>query len=435
MFLKRSTRAIVAGRRAKPRDASAKQAEAVPDATVPFENGTVRQNIIQEENSMQTKKIPVWVVRAAAGVVLLIIVGTALFLFLRVLRPAKTLPEISGGQVVASVRTDAALTGAAKAGDVVRLYGAGGKAIPELQYVQIYQTAQDGGLLILTDDTQAAVLAAQSETRAMLVVHDDPVRAGELLALQARINDPAVTLRLPDILTLQPGEAKDAGLSVLLDPADGIPPEIVWESADDAVAAVDPHGVVTGIAPGETMLTVRAGGASARVRAVVAIPLTAIRLSAASAALVPGDTCTLAATAEPENATGFKVTWRSSDDAVASVSDDGMVTAQGIGQAVILASCGDVSAECTITVGYHAQVAQLDKAALTVSAGQSSRLAATVYPGEGILDAQLWESSNPAICTVSEDGTVTGVAPGTATVTFRCGEATASCTVTVTAAS
>ena len=75
----------------------------------------------------------------------------------------------------------------------------------------------------------------------------------------------------------------------------------------------------------------------------------------------------------------------------------------------------------------------LSHSELDLKVGNTQLLAAVVMP-ENATDKQVtWESSDTAIVTVGADGTVTAVAPGSATVTVRCGEVTASCTVTVTA--
>lgn len=79
-------------------------------------------------------------------------------------------------------------------------------------------------------------------------------------------------------------------------------------------------------------------------------PVTSVALDQTALSLAPGETATLAATVEPENATDKTVTWTSSDENVATVDENGVVTAVAAGEAVITAAAGEKSAACTVTV-------------------------------------------------------------------------------------
>ena len=80
------------------------------------------------------------------------------------------------------------------------------------------------------------------------------------------------------------------------------------------------------------------------------IPVAKITLNETSISLREGRTATLTATVEPENATNKTVTWTSSDTSVATVDQDGVVTAVSKGTAIITAKIGNVSADCEVTV-------------------------------------------------------------------------------------
>lgn len=80
------------------------------------------------------------------------------------------------------------------------------------------------------------------------------------------------------------------------------------------------------------------------------IVVTKVTLDKTEATLEIEDTLTLTATVTPEDALETTVTWTSDDDSVATVDEDGVVTAVAAGTATITAACGDVSATCTITV-------------------------------------------------------------------------------------
>lgn len=127
-----------------------------------------------------------------------------------------------------------------------------------------------------------------------------------------------------------------------------------------------------------------------------------------------------------------QVTWTSSQEDIASVSEQGIVTAHKAGSAVITASVfaatenGTVtgSASCTITV---ANVITLNKTNLSIYLGQTQQLTATAVPAGSIT----WTSSNPSIAAVSADGKVTPQKTGNAAITASANGMTASCQVTV----
>ena len=132
----------------------------------------------------------------------------------------------------------------------------------------------------------------------------------------------------------------------------------------------------------------------------------------------------------PENTTDTLV-WTSSNDAVATVKD-GVVTAVKEGKATITAACGNAKAECVVTVlpPIPATGVTLDKTALKLYEGDAAKLTATVEPENTTDKTIVWTSSDKTIATV-KDGTVTAVKAGTATITAACGEAKATCAVTV----
>ena len=78
--------------------------------------------------------------------------------------------------------------------------------------------------------------------------------------------------------------------------------------------------------------------------------MTSLTLDRESIELAAGESTTLVATVGPDNATDKTVTWSSSNEAVATVDSDGVVTAIRGGQAVITAKAGDHSAVCTVKV-------------------------------------------------------------------------------------
>ena len=173
---------------------------------------------------------------------------------------------------------------------------------------------------------------------------------------------------------LEPGDTKT--LVPTITPSD-IPLEIVYKSADAAVATVDADGKITAVGLGETVITVTAtGGASATCTVKVVdgyIPATAIAISPATLSVTPGWQQKLVAQFTPENATNQEIVWTSSDNTVVNVDKNGNIVALKSGTANITATSGSLSATCAVTVAEDSSY-QNQTGSLSVEFGQSSTL-------------------------------------------------------------
>ena len=207
---------------------------------------------------------------------------------------------------------------------------------------------------------------------------------------------------------------------------------IEWSSSDEAVATVDATGKITTIALGNATITATCGPVSAHCAVTVnPIPAESITLNKTSLTLKPGASETLVATVLPENTTDKTVTWTSSDASVATVDNTGKVIAVAEGSATITAACGSVSATCVVTVAIPAESVTLNKTSLTLKAGTTGNLTATVKPDNATDKTVMWTSSDEAVATVDNAGKITAVSKGTATITATCGTVSATCAVTV----
>ncbi len=150
------------------------------------------------------------------------------------------------------------------------------------------------------------------------------------------------------------------------------------------------------------------------------VAATGVTLNQSALTLVKGNTSTLTATVAPTEATNKDVTWSSSDENIATVGTDGKVTAVAVGSATITATSKDntdLKATCSLTVdGIHVTGVTITPAALTIAVGETGTLTANIEPSEADNKAVTWTSSDSKIATVA-NGIVTGVAPGTATIT------------------
>lgn len=162
-----------------------------------------------------------------------------------------------------------------------------------------------------------------------------------------------------------------------------------------------------------------------------------ITLNKNTLALTVGGSETLTATVYPENATNKDVTWSSDNENAATVDANGTVTAVGEGEAIITATTedGKYTATCTVKVSpapVAANGVTLTPDKTTLNVGEKQTLTATVLPAYATNKNVTWVSSDTSVATV-ENGVVTAVGKGTATITVTTedGGYTATCEVTV----
>ena len=167
-----------------------------------------------------------------------------------------------------------------------------------------------------------------------------------------------------------------------------------------------------------------------------AVPVSGVSVDKTASVNV-GETTILTATVSPDNATNKNVTWESSDESIATVDKNGVVTGVAAGVATItVTSVADntKTATCTVTVTTVAVTGVSVDATASVNVGETTTLTATVSPNNATNKNVTWESSDESIATVDENGVVTGVAAGVATITVTSvadNTKTATCTVTV----
>ena len=169
-----------------------------------------------------------------------------------------------------------------------------------------------------------------------------------------------------------------------------------------------------------------------------AVAVTGVTLEPTSKALFVGDEFDLTATVAPVNATDKSVTWTSSDETKATVVN-GHVTALAAGTPTITVTTtdGSFTATCDLTISNVAVTGvSLNKDAATIytgSVGNTIQLTPTIAPANATIKTVSWESDKTSVATIDENGLVTAVAEGTATITVTTtdGSFTATCDITV----
>ena len=175
---------------------------------------------------------------------------------------------------------------------------------------------------------------------------------------------------------------------------------------------------LTGLKPGVAELTIASAQdpkAALRYRVLVIQPVTRISLTAPAKTVGVGKTLTLTPAFVPDNATLKSVTWSSSNNGIATVDKKGNVTGVKRGTVRITALSkdgGNIRANISIQVVQMAEKITLDKKELTVDAGRTGVLRATVLPADTNDKKVIWTSSDEKIAKVNPQGRVTGVKVG-----------------------
>lgn len=253
-----------------------------------------------------------------------------------------------------------------------------------------------------------------------------------------------VTLNKNDI-TVE--EGKSNSLTAEIFPDNATDKSLEWESSDEDIATVDKDGNVTGMKPGNTVITVKTsdGGYEASCKVKVIPPVPVITLNKATAEIyTTGDDSTVQLTARVTGTyvyTDEDVAWWSLDEDVATVDEFGLVTAApGAGQdgknkTYIFAQVGSTRKYCSVTVKEHTlTLSASEKSLLTTGTGNTATLRASLDGKTASGSAVTWSSSNTSVATVTRNtGIIKGVKAGTAVITAKAKGKEARCTVRVTA--
>ena len=215
---------------------------------------------------------------------------------------------------------------------------------------------------------------------------------------------------------------------------------IEWTSSDESVATVDATGMVVAVSAGEADITasVTDSEMSAVCRVTVKVAAKDITVpDNLDVKLNDGNETTVEATVSPADATDVEVSYASTDEAVATVDKGGKVQVLQPGECDIVTTLtqeGEKVAEkkTHIKAFYEVESVTLDKTEGILTAGNAVTLNATVLPEE-IADETIvtWTSSDEKIATVDENGKVTAIAAGEATITANAGEKSATYKLTV----
>lgn len=230
-------------------------------------------------------------------------------------------------------------------------------------------------------------------------------------------------------------------LSANITPVDSYDRSLTWESSAPNVAIVDENGKVTASTVGEAIITVTTSDGQFKDTCKVtvsAIAVKGISISTEELTLSVGRRKMLTCTVTPSDAENKEVIWSSSNPDVVTVSENGLVTAQRSGSAIVTVTTvdGGFTATCKVYAVSHLTDLKIENENYLLKVGETQQIGLILTPEDANDSTWTWSSDNEAVCTVDENGLITGIGEGTATVTLRTanGMIEKSCTVNVTAA-
>lgn len=269
-------------------------------------------------------------------------------------------------------------------------------------------------------------------------------------------------IAVPDAVTVEKGEAVVLPVAFGTDDAPAVTPEtaatgesaetdeklakaaskltVEWTSSDESVATVDVTGMVVAVSAGEADITASVKDSEMSAVCKVTVKVTAKDITVPDnldVKLNDGNETTVEATVSPADATDVKVSYASTDEAVATVDKDGRVQVLQPGECDItttLTQEGEKVAEkkTHVKAFYEVESITLDSNEGKLTVGNSHTIKATVAPEEVAAETTIeWSSSNEKVATVDSNGKVTAVSSGNATITATAGEESANYEVTV----
>ena len=233
---------------------------------------------------------------------------------------------------------------------------------------------------------------------------------------------------------------KSSKFAPVIEPSNASNKTLLWKTSDESVATITQDGRLTAVSEGTAIISCETtDGSNLKASCTVNVKgsLTkSVNITADKIQWIIGRSSKFAPVIEPANASK-KLTWTSSDPSVATITQDGRLTAVSSGKAIITCKTTDgtnLSDSCEVIVGKAISKITLNKTSATYFKDKTDTLTATVSPSDAINKNLTWTSSNEAVVTVDKTGKITTVSEGTATITCKAKDGSgksASCTITV----
>ncbi len=264
----------------------------------------------------------------------------------------------------------------------------------------VYTSSSDAVAAVAAD----GVVTGVKRGKATITVTSADGKAKAIFTVNVKQQPESVDVT-PESITAAAGRKVQLKTTVL--PKDANDKTLLWASADETVATVSDRGVVTVVGVGQTQVTATALGNPA---AVVTVPVQGIELAQSIAfdntvySVNVGETTQLFASVLPQSASIKTVTYQVKDKRVATVDENGLVTALKGGKTTVYAYTADGSkkrATATIQVLVPVTGVSYKYKDVRVGTGGYGTFTADVEPKNATDKAMTWVSSDEGIATVS----------------------------------
>ncbi len=198
--------------------------------------------------------------------------------------------------------------------------------------------------------------------------------------------------------------------------------DMIWEVDDSQVVSVSQTGEIKALSSGSATITVSStdGKIKAECTVVVKTHASGVKIEPSEIEISElGETTQLYAYVLPEETYDKTVKWTSSNTAICSVNESGLVMATGCGTTVVYVTTNDggYTASCVIKVPRHIESIFFNKSLMDLKVGESEQLNATILPSDASNKKLIWTTEDAKIATVDEWGTVTALKAGETMVT------------------
>jgi len=226
-------------------------------------------------------------------------------------------------------------------------------------------------------------------------------------------------------------------LNIEISPKEAEQISVKWESNDPTIASVDAMGKLTALSEGSAIITVSSNDTDKTATFTInvskkQIPLTSLGMNFQTYKLAQNETIKLECTLVPVDATDAEIKWTSSDDEIATVDENGLVTSIALGDVTITAQSKEIKATCDIKVFVPVQNITITQTTNSIEIGAILQLNADVLPKEAGNISINWESNEPTIASVDATGKLIAISEGSAIITISSNDTDKTATFTIT---
>ena len=207
---------------------------------------------------------------------------------------------------------------------------------------------------------------------------------------------------------------------------------VTWSSSDESIATVQ-DGVVTAVGGGEAVISAKYGSQELTCKVFVSALVTSVTLDKHAVDFTKGDTQQLSYVIGPEDVNvDLNVTWSSSDEAVLTVDENGLVTAVGGGSASIAVSVNGVTDVCEFFSHCYPTGVEITPVSASVNVNHTTQFTARLLPEDVTEELDFeWSVEDASLASVDENGLVSGLSAGETKVIVKAGEFSAEAALTV----